>query len=67
MSDLWGDEGFGGGGAASRDDGDDDWDEGGDDTAPGLEDGFDDPDGLDDEDWDEARTSLVGASRPRTR
>ena len=53
MSDLWEDDGFGGGGAAPGGDGDDDWDEGDEALESELEDGFDDPDELADEDWDE--------------
>jgi hypothetical protein len=53
MSDLWEDEGFGSAGATPDADGDDDWDEGDESIETALEDGFDDPDGLDDEDFDE--------------
>lgn len=49
MADLWQDEGFGGAGAAG-DGPDDDWDEGDESLDTSLEDGFDDPDGLERDD-----------------
>jgi hypothetical protein len=48
MGDLWQDDGVGGAGAAGDPTGDDDWDEGEESLDVSLEDGFDDPDGLDD-------------------
>jgi hypothetical protein len=52
MADLWQEEGFGSAGAAS-DGSDDDWDEGEESIDLSLEDGFDDPDSVeeDDEGW----------------
>ena len=52
MGDLWDDEGFGSGGAAPGSDGDDDWEEGQESLDASVEDGFDDPDSLEDEDDD---------------
>lgn len=54
MGDLWDDDGFGKSGAAPEANGDDDWDEGDESLDTSVEDGFDDPDevedgGLDDE------------------
>jgi hypothetical protein len=49
VADLWQDEGFGGAGAAGDGAGDDDWDEGDESLDTSLEDGFDDPDGLEDD------------------
>jgi hypothetical protein len=46
MEDLWQDEGFG---AAAPAGDDDDWDEGDESIETALEDGFDDPDELDDD------------------
>jgi hypothetical protein len=51
MRDLWQDDG--GAGAAGDRTGDDDWDEGEESLDASLEDGFDDPDGLDNELEDE--------------
>jgi hypothetical protein len=45
MSDLWQDEGFG---SAAIGDADDDWDEGEESIETTLEDGFDDPEELED-------------------
>ena len=53
MGDLWQDEGFGGVGAVGDADGDDDWDEGDESLDTRLEDGFDDPEELEDEDGEE--------------
>jgi hypothetical protein len=54
MADLWDDDGFGGGAAAPETDVEDDWDEGEESLDTSLEDGFDDPDELgDDEGWDD--------------
>jgi hypothetical protein len=52
MSDLWEDEGFGSGGAEEAGS-EDDWDEGEESIELSLEDGFDDPDELDDDGWTE--------------
>jgi hypothetical protein len=53
MGDLWQDEGFGGSGAAG-DGNDDDWDEGEESVDLSLEDGFDEPHELDEDDgWDD--------------
>ncbi len=52
MSELWEDEGFGTGGAAPAD-GDDDWDEEDESLEPGLGDGLDDSDELEEESRDE--------------
>jgi hypothetical protein len=49
MDDLWQDEGFGGVGAVGDADGDGDWDEGDESLDTTLEDGFDDPDDLEDD------------------
>jgi hypothetical protein len=49
MSDLWQDEGFGGSSAA-EDGNDDDWDEGEESLDLSLEDGFDEPDELEEDD-----------------
>ena len=49
MSDLWQEEGFGGAGSAG-DGNDDDWDEGEESIDLSLEDSFDDPDSLDEDD-----------------
>ena len=48
MGDLWQDEGFGSAGAAGETSGDDEWDEGDESLDTSLEDGFDDPEELDD-------------------
>jgi hypothetical protein len=53
MADLWEDEGFGSGGAAPGGEGGGDWGEGEETSETELENGFDDPDELDDEDWAE--------------
>jgi len=50
MGDLWQDEGFGSAGAAGDGNGDDDWDEGEESIDLSLEDGFDDPDEVEDDD-----------------
>jgi hypothetical protein len=50
MGDLWQDEGFGSAGAVGDGSGDDDWDEGEESLELSLEDGFDDPVELEDED-----------------
>jgi hypothetical protein len=50
MGDLWQDEGFGTSGAVGADAGDDDWDEGEESIELSLEDGFDDPDELENDD-----------------
>lgn len=52
MTDLWQDDGFGGGGPVEGGN-DDDWDEGEESLDTSLEDGFDDPDALGDDGWDE--------------
>jgi len=52
MGDLWDDDGFGGG-AAPEVDAQDDWDEGEESLDPSIEDGFDDPDTLEDDAWDD--------------
>ena len=49
MGDLWQDEGFGGVGAVGDANGDDDWDGGDESLDTTLEDGFDDPDELEDD------------------
>jgi hypothetical protein len=49
MTDLWEDEGFGGAGGTPDADGEDDWDEGDESLESALEDGFDDPEELDDQ------------------
>jgi hypothetical protein len=51
MTDLWEDEGFGGAGGAPDADAEDDWDEDDESLEPALEDGFDEPEELEDEDW----------------
>jgi hypothetical protein len=52
--DLWQDEGFGSAGAVGDASGEDDWDEGEESLDLSLEDGFDDPVALDDDDgWGE--------------
>lgn len=53
MGDVWQDEGFGGAGAVGDASGDDDWDEGEESLESVLEDGFDDPDELEEDGWDE--------------
>jgi hypothetical protein len=57
MTDLWQDEGFGsGGGIDQAFEGEDDWDEGEESIEADIEDGFDDPEELDElaaEDEDE--------------
>jgi len=53
MGDLWDDDGFGGGGAAPEVNAQDDWDEGEESLDPSIEDGFDDPDTLEDDAWDD--------------
>ena len=53
MTDLWEDEGFGSAAAPPDAEGDDDWDEGEEGLDTALEDGFDDPSELDDEDSDD--------------
>jgi hypothetical protein len=52
MDDLWQDEGFGGVGAVSHVD-DDGWDAGEENVDLTLEDGFDGPDELEDEGWED--------------
>jgi hypothetical protein len=47
MGELWQDEGFGG--AAAAGDADDDWDEGEESIDTSVEDGFDDPNNLEDD------------------
>lgn len=54
MSDLWEHSGLGGGGAAPSDEGDDDLAEDDEGIGPGLEDGLDDPDELENDGWDES-------------
>lgn len=56
MSDLWQDEGFGAAAAVGDASGDDDWDEGEESLESVLEDGFDDPDELEEDGWDENGT-----------
>jgi hypothetical protein len=51
MSDLWEEEGFGSGGPADEE-GNDDWDEGEESLETTLEDGFDDPEELEDDGGD---------------
>lgn len=54
MGDLWDDDGFGSGGADPEAGGDDDeWDEGEESLDTSLEDGFDDPDSLEGDSWDD--------------
>lgn len=53
MSDLWDDDGFGGGGVQAEAPGDDEWDEGEESLETSLEDGFDDPDTPEDDGWDD--------------
>ena len=53
MGDLWDDDGFGGGGADPEGNGEDDWDEGEESLDTSLEDGFDDPDSLEGDAWDD--------------
>jgi hypothetical protein len=55
MADLWQDEGFGSGSGLNQAfDGEDDWDEGEESLESDVEDGFDDPEELeDDESWDD--------------
>jgi hypothetical protein len=48
MGELWQDEGFGG--AAAAGDADDDWDEGEESIDTSVEDGFDDPDDVEEDD-----------------
>lgn len=52
MGDLWQDEGFGGAGAVGDVSGDDDWDEGDESLETALEDGFDDPEAVEESGWD---------------
>ena len=68
MGDLWQDEGFGERRAVGDASGDDDWDEGDESLETSLEDGFDDPDELDDdelgdEDDEDARWSSGSSCR----
>jgi hypothetical protein len=53
MGDLWDDDGFGGSGADPEADGEDDWDEGEESLDTSLEDGFDDPDVIEGDAWDD--------------
>ncbi len=55
MEDLWQDEGFGSAGAVGDASGDDDWDEGEESLETTLEDGFDDPEELEDGNWGDER------------
>ena len=50
MGDLWQDEGFDSAGATSDGNGDDDWDDGEESLDLSLEDGFDDPVEVEDDD-----------------
>ena len=53
MTDLWDDDGFGGGGPVSEADAEDDWDEGEESLDTSLEDGFDDSTSTEDDAWDD--------------
>jgi len=53
VTDLWEDEGFGSGGGAPDAEGEDEWEEGDESLESELDDGFDDPDELEDEDWND--------------
>ena len=53
MGDLWDDDGFGSGGSGPESSSDDAWDEGEESLATSPEDGFDDPDSLDGDAWDD--------------
>jgi hypothetical protein len=58
MADLWQDEGFGAGGAVGDEGADDDWDEGEESIELSIDDGFDNPVELEDEDgWGDEEDS----------
>ena len=61
MGDLWADEGFGSGGYGEEGFGEvDDWDEGEESLETDIEEGFDDPDPLDEEaPWDDGEEDEV--------